>query len=630
MIMAVWSSGQEREWITMQEDQAGVYEGQEADGEMEHLDFWRRRKLSLNEVLVDELMMFPFVTAYQAEQLILYRRLLGNLIDVLELQAVPGWDEVTIRRILPYVSIVEKEQFKKQLKKSLTKGSSQFIWRGSLKKGAGLLARYQFRSSHFQFGVQVEKDAGEKIWLPKKGFEFLSGQLAVQKIGVVRQFIVGDFSVSMGQGLLLGMGRAVRKSGMPMMVKRQQAFLMPYRSTDENRFLRGVGMWLARGNWEVGGFYSVNHLDGNLMEDSIRGRYVSSLQTSGIHISPAELLDRNSLRHRAIGLMGAVQIGKWRVGIHGVDHAFGLPIIRSNYLYNIYSINGKRDAGVGMKLESSVRNLHVFGEAVRNREGNMAYLVGALLAVDRKLDFSLVVRNMAKAYKTFWGSSFTEVTEPGDEKGVYMGLSFRPAAGIQLEGYIDLYHSDWLKYQINAPTIGFDQLFICQVKPDKVTTIYYRYHREMKTDGVSLGQGVSAIGERISTGGRLHTERKLSDNWIWRSRVEWVKQQTVLGSISRGALVYTEWFWKNIEHPFSFNGRIMICETDDYASRLYAYENDVFYYGLIPSYYGRFVRIYGNVNVKLNKHWMMQGKASLRVPIGLKEGLFRVQMVWRN
>lgn len=631
MLISLQGFAQEADWVSQHEDLSEEVEGQEAEGDLEHLEFRRRNKISLNEIQVDELMLFPFVNAYQAEQFEQYRKLLGDFIDVMELQAIPGWEASLVRKILPFVKIGHTDFRKGKILNIFKKGDHQFVLRSSLKKGAGLLGRYQYKNPFFQVGVQVEKDAGEKFIQGSKGISFLSGQLSLSKMGIIRQIVLGDFTVAMAQGLVLGLGRVVRKSSMPMMIKRQQAFLMPYRSTDENRFLRGGGIWLSGKKWEMGAFYSVNNLDGNLKKDTLLGEYVSSLQTSGMHITQEEIMDKNILKWRSIGLMASVLFRKIKLGVHGVHHDFNLPLIKSKDLYNKYALNGRTNSAIGIKAESTFRNIHWFMEMAKDKNGAAAMLAGAQAAIGKQLDISILVRGISKKYKAFWSNSFTEGAEPSDEKGIYTGISFRPFSGVQVDAYADWYKSSWLKYQTNAPIIGFDQLWMIQYKPDRNTIFYIRYKHEVKTEGVSdEGEWIQQIGERNVTGGRIHLERKLSEFWVWRNRVEWTKQQSASGMVSRGTLVYTEWFWKNFQQPFSLNGRLMFCETDDYASRLYAYENDVLYYGLIPAFYGRYFRIYGNINIDLGKSIGVQIKLFQNFPMIKESRGMRIQIIWRG
>jgi hypothetical protein len=43
----------------------------------------------------------------------------------------------------------------------------------------------------------------------------------------------------------------------------------------------------------------------------------------------------------------------------------------------------------------------------------------------------------------------------------------------------------------------------------------------------------------------------------------------------------------------------MICETTSYESRIYAYENDVMFYNLVPAFYGQMGRLYINASLQL-------------------------------
>lgn len=622
---------QEREWEIMQEEQSGVEEGQDIEGDMENLEYWRQKKISINKIDLSDLSLFPFISSYQAEQFIIYRRLLGNFIDVMELQAIPGWDEITIRKFIPFITIADITFSKDQFLKSFREGSHQFIWRSSIKEGSGILGKYQYKTPHFQGGMQFDKDAGEKIWQGNKGISFLSGQVSIHRLGSIRQFIMGDFTINMAQGLLLGLGRTTRKSGMPMMIKRQQPFLTPFRSTDENRFFRGAGIWLTKSRWEFGGFYSKNKLDGNIKSDSVFGDYISSFQTSGIHISEAELMDKNSLELNSVGFMAGYSFSRFKIGIHGVKHIFSLPIFRSAELYNKYAIQGKECHGIGAKVEASIKNMHLFGEAAKDKEGQLAVLAGMLMAVDRRLDVSLLARSIAKEYRSFWASAFTEATEPTDEKGLYIGLSFKPFGGVQLDAYVDWYRSKWVKYQVNAPISGLDQLIMFQCKPDRKTVFYIRYKQEVKTAGAGGDQqAIQQVGESLAAGVRIHLERKLTDTWTWRNRVEWGKQLSVTGVQTRGSIIYSEWFWKDFQKPFSLNTRIMFCETDDYTSRLYAYEQDVKFYGLISAFYGKFLRAYINMNIDIGSNLALQIKLSQNLPLASKTTALRLQMIWKR
>jgi hypothetical protein len=45
------------------------------------------------------------LTDLQIDNLISYRNLFGNLISIYELQAIPAWEILTIKKLLPFITI---------------------------------------------------------------------------------------------------------------------------------------------------------------------------------------------------------------------------------------------------------------------------------------------------------------------------------------------------------------------------------------------------------------------------------------------------------------------------------------------------------------------------------------------
>ena len=70
---------------------------------------------------------------------------------------------------------------------------------------------------------------------------------------------------------------------------------------------------------------------------------------------------------------------------------------------------------------------------------------------------------------------------------------------------------------------------------------------------------------------------------------------------SEGFMIYTDVLYKPVMKPFSGNIRLMYFETDDYNSRLYAYESDVLYSFSIPVFYDKGYRYYINLNYDIGK-----------------------------
>src|SRR5262249_22967147 len=64
-----------------------------------------RNPLELNNATDEELMQLHLLSPIQIKNFIAYRNLLGPLISVHELQAIPGWDLEDIRQLLPFIKI---------------------------------------------------------------------------------------------------------------------------------------------------------------------------------------------------------------------------------------------------------------------------------------------------------------------------------------------------------------------------------------------------------------------------------------------------------------------------------------------------------------------------------------------
>ena len=75
----------------------------EDDSFEQGLENWKLHPLDLNRASSDELYTLPGLTALQIANFIMYRKLLGPLLSLYELQAVPGWAPETIKELLPYI-----------------------------------------------------------------------------------------------------------------------------------------------------------------------------------------------------------------------------------------------------------------------------------------------------------------------------------------------------------------------------------------------------------------------------------------------------------------------------------------------------------------------------------------------
>jgi hypothetical protein len=601
LLLSLESLAQEEELVRILEDQADQEDVKEVEEDLVQLQLFVTRPLNINTATAEQLHVFPFLTQIHVEQLIMYKKYAGDLVDVKELQAVSGWDISIIRKLMPYVVTRDVPGLRETFTESLKKGRHQLLTRFTLSGSSAFLFRYHFNSPVLEWGINMEKDAGERLVQGSKGISFLSGHALIRNRGAMKLLVFGDYIINLGQGLTLWQGRAVRKTAMPIVVKKQLPLLMPYRSNDENRYFRGAAVWFLKGKSEAALFVSSNGLDANTRNDSSSSlKYVTSFLNTGYHRDQNELEDKNAVGLVSTGGMVAVSQKRLRVAASSVVHMFSLPVIRELLPYNLYAAGGKVMANHAVSFHNTWRNVHYFGELAMDKEGDLAGMGGLMLAADPKLDIAMVARKIGSGYRAFFANAFTEASEPANEEGIYMGLSLKLGTGLALDAYADHYRFPWLRYRVDAPGWGRDYLAQFTLRPDKKTLAYLRFRSELKTVNTnnSIIRYIAPVSRRTV---RIHLQHKVNSEWECRFRFE---SNLITGTgieTEHGFMVYADWFWDPLYKPFSLNLRAMVCETSSYTSRIYAYENDVLFYNIVPGFYGTLGRVYINGRLNMTK-----------------------------
>ena len=599
----------------------------EDDSYLQQMVQFIKNPIALNEADVADLNQLRILTPIQIQNFILYRNLVGKLIDVYELQAVPGWDIGTIQKIRPCISVSTQVSFAGTLKSRIKKGEHIILFRlsqvperskgylidsstatnfypGSPQK---LLLRYKYNYKNlFQYGIVAEKDAGEQFFKgkQKQGFDFYSAHIFIRKIGIIKSLAIGDFTVNLGQGLTQWQSLAFKKSVDVMNIKREGEVLRPYNSAGEINFHRGLAVTLAKKNWQLTVFGSYRKIDANFVADTSQSRddFVSSLQTSGYHRTKSETDDKAIQRQLTFGGNFSYQLKRLHLGINAVQYKFKFPLVKSADPYNKYALSGSSFGNYSFDYSYTFRNMHFFGEAAFTSSFSKAFVNGLLISASSRVDLSLLYRNISKSYQSLYTYAFTEGTYPTNEKGLYAGISIRPGSAWRIDAYADFYKFPWLRYRVDAPSTGSDYLIQLNYKPNKQLEIYTRYHAESKAINSNPAQlTLSPVIQQPKKNWRTQVSYKINTAVSIRSRAEIVWFDKSGAAEEQGFLIYFDFIYKPFLRPFSGNIRMQYFDTEGYNSRIYAYENDVFYSFSIPVFYEKGYRYYANINYDLNK-----------------------------
>jgi hypothetical protein len=611
------------------ENLADQQEGEpEDDTYLQALAQYRKNKLDLNTAEENDLKELRIVTELQIQNFLRYRQLLGKLLDVHELQAIPTWDVETIQRILPFVRVGNLLPIDVDVRKRLDGGQHTILARVQqvIEKSAGftrpdtvpnryggspqrIFFRYKYTYRNLlQYGVVGEKDPGEQFFKGSqtRGFDFYSLHLFARKLGPVKLLALGDFTVNMGQGLIHWQSLAFKKSAEVLAVKRQADIIRPYNSAGEYNFNRGLGVTVGAGKIEVTAFASTRQVDATFHNDTSQNTndFFSSILNSGYHRTPSEINRKNSITQTSFGGSVSYKNRGFQLGLNGVAFQFSAPLIRNIQPYNQFAIHGKQWHNYSLDYSYTYKNLHLFGEAAVDKMNSKAYLGGLLVNLDPKVDMSLVYRNIEKSYQSLYGNAFTETTLPTNEKGLYIGISLKPASGLRMDAYADAFSFRWLRYRVDAPSSGTEYFVQATYRPNKVVEVYSRYRNENKAiniSGLNLPTRQPFIRPRQNW--RTQFSYKPGREVTFRNRVElvWYDAQQKDRS-QQGFLTYFDVGYQPANTRLSLNTRLQYFETEGYDSRIYAYESDVLYSFSIPQFAGKGMRYYINANYDVTKN----------------------------
>lgn len=589
----------------------------EDDTYLQQLAYFQRHALNINKATPEDLQLFRMLTPLQVQSFMTYRNALGPLIDLHELQAVPHWDIVTIRRMLPYLTLQAENNV--AFKKQLTTGDALFLARYSrvlqqqrgYLEGAGsryagdpskLLLRYKYQyKNSLQYGITAEKDAGESAFKTSQNpFDFLSFHFYARSQGLVKAIAIGDYTINLGKGLVQWQSLAFKKSSEVTGIVRQSAVVRPYSGAGEFYFNRGAAVTLQKGAWQATVFASSRRLSANAAVDSSGARYITSFNTSGLHRTRSELEDRKNVNQQSFGGNITYASGKLKVGLNAVQQYFSKPIIKRAELYNLFAISGKSWTNASLDYTYTYKNVFLFGEAALDQKGSKAFLQGALASVHPKADVALLYRHISPSYQSLYGNAFTEGALPTNEKGFYAGIAIRPNPAWRLQAYADHYTFPWVRARADAPGSGKDYMVQATYTPNKIAEAYIRFRSESKPANQAESNSVmNAVLPIPRQSVRLHYARQFNRQLGFRSRAEKVWYNTITKR-EPGFLLYAEGVYKSATKSTA-SLRLQYFNTSGFNSRIYVYESDVLYGYSIPFFYGKGLRAYGNFSYQVSE-----------------------------
>ncbi len=620
----------------------------ESDGDFdfntlfETLQYYQTNPLNINTATEEDFRELGLLSDIQIADLLQHREQTGEFLALFELQALDTFSESLIQALLPCFTVKsDVDDYQRSIKAMLQEGKNELFlrWMRVLQEARGYTedvsetSRFQgdrnklyLRYKHgyenkLSYGFTAEKDAGETLFKApnKAGFDFYSAHFYLKDYkDKIKAIALGDYSVTLGQGLLMHTGFGYGKSALVMNIKKSSRKIRPYRSVNEVGFLRGAAATIKLNEQlEATAFASYNGKDGNVilsediasgLDDALLG--FTSLLISGMHRNENEILDKNAIRQLTMGGNLTYSGKDWRIGLNGVYDSFNQELQRRVSPFNQFYFNGKSNFNASVDYNLNLRNFNLFGETAISKGGGLATLNGMLVSLDRKVDLAVLYRNYMPDYAALNANAFGETVGVRNENGLYFGLVIRPTQNLEWSSYFDTYEHPWLRSQADAPSKGYDWRTKLRYfkKRDFEAYIQLRYEaKEMNSPNNTTATDFLTTRENFQM--RLRIAKKV--NPMIELRTSFDLGYVQFGSDSEraeGTVLLQDVVFKPLSSPWSFSARYALFDTDGYAIRFYYFENALLNTFSVPAYFDKGSRFYLNVRYKGIQNLMIEAR----------------------
>lgn len=509
-----------------------------------------------------------------------------------------------------------------------------------------LFMRYRYNyGTKISYGITAEKDAGEQLFkgTQKKGFDFYSAHFYMRDLGYFKYLVLGDYEVRFGQGLVAFTGMGFGKGAFVMNIAKQGLTLRPYTSVNESNFFRGVASTVALGKLELTTFVSYKPIDANLKLDTLATVGVidttqtiaDTLQTapidldldndgvidadfvplytitesgtgiikSGYHRTNSEIDKKNTVNQFTTGANIAYKSRRWSVGTSLVFTKLNAEIYPQNLPRNLYAFSGDQLLNASIDYRYLISNFNFFGETAISDNGSIATLNGALIGLSRGASLSIAHRYYSPQYQSLYANAFGESRIPKNEHGLFMGAILSPIKNWTVQGYYDIYHSPWLKFNADAPSQGSDALLRVSYKPFREMEMYgqYTYQNKQQNYAFDNEARLDFTNEQLKNNLRYNLQFKLTKAVTLKGRMEYCWFKDGVSPTQNGYALMQSIIWKPLSFPLSVTTSFAVFETSGWNTRIYAYENDILGLFSVPPYYNRGTRFYTMLRYKIMK-----------------------------
>lgn len=547
-----------------------------------HLQYLKKNKLDINQASYQDLIILPWLSPVQIENIIQFRKQ-KNITNKNQLKKA-GISDDTIEEILPYISF--RDTYPMHFRNRIR---AEYKFNSQYNNPMKFYQKHTINWRNYRIHFISQKDEGEKDF-----WDFYTGSLATEKLGIFDKIVIGNYRLALGQGILfapkLGLSKGGNATRQPI---KHFSNIRSYTSTNEVYSLFGGAFKLKISKLGIIPFYSKYKLDANV-EDG----YIKSIDITGFHRTETERAKKDKVTEKIYGahlFYGNAS----QIGFTALHTKYNLPFSDSSF---------KQEQNIfGSDYNLKLDNFNFFGEGAI-AENKESYLLGLFWEKDN-FENLIIFRNYNKHFPTFHGNPFHTSGNFDNERGIYYGISFRPLARTKIDMYIDIYKFPKQKSRENMPTYGFDK-FLQFEKKWKSSKIRFTFHQKQSERWRTISDE-SKIYQIERNTFRLDWWQIINSKVEIKLRSEYTFQQYKNGNKYDSGIL----FYQDIKFRFSpkLTNYIRICQYHTADIILYMYENDLDGIMLNSQFKGDGIFGYILLKYDLGKHLSLQMKYSEKI-----------------
>ena len=553
----------------------------------------------LNTATRSQLEDLPFLSAQQIEEIMEYLYRYGPMKSKGELLMIRSLDEAR-RRLLTsvcYVGDAPKASFPR-LKEILRDGHHELMATARIpfqKKDDDYLGsplrhwlRYQFNDGDYvKLGLVGANDAGEPFFADRNrwGYDHYSFYLQLQGLGRLESLCLGHYRVSMGMGLVMNTQTNYGKVAMLQMLGRSQTTLKAHASRTDN-YLQGAAATLRLSqHLSLTGFFSYRPMDATLNKDGT----IATILTSAYHRTQGEMAKKHNFEALKTGGSLLYAYRGLQLGLNTVYAHLSRRLQPNTALrYRQYYPQGRDFFNTSLSYSYASARWSVNGETAIDRQGHLATVNSASLLLGDAWSLMALQRFYSFRYASLDAQSYSSGGRVQNESGLYLGLTWKPSPSLQLMAYTDFAYYAWARYRVPQSSHAWDHLVQATWRHRK-WNFFARYRLQQSQHRFRLS------AEYTGTGG-FSMLSQFDGCYLPDDQRAWGRVATQRFSYQHR--------WLTLHLGVSYY------HTDNYASRVYLYENAPLYTYSVMQLYGEGFRYWLLARAAIGRRLTLSAKAS--------------------